>query len=137
MPRQISGQHLFVATVDGVPGDWRTAERPSRSAETREEYDGGSQRDPMIISSRPTHGELTVSRGYDPREDQAQLRRLTRLVGSFRTTVKVIDIDDDFNTVGEAFVYAGVLREVSPPGTDANGTDSAMWSLVFHVSQVD
>ncbi len=133
--RDIAGTHRFVVRVDGVPGSWRTAEPPSRTAETREVFDGGDQEDAIVVADRPKRGEMTLQRGYDPAADGPQLVRLDKQVGRLKTSIRVQDIDVDRVPIGAPRVYQGTLREVQHPSTDADSTDDAMWGLVFHISR--
>lgn len=133
MSRDLAGMHRAIVRVDGVPGTWRTAEPPPRTAETREEYDGGDMVNPVVVAGRPRRGEMTVTRGFDPEQDAAELVRLDRLVGRLRTSVSVQDLDNDLTPIGEPRVYLGLLREVQHPTADANSEDTQMWGLILHV----
>lgn len=138
MPQRLpTGRHLYVAYVDGVEGSWRSSEPPAKAAETTEYWDGGDQTEPIVVTGRAVLGEITLTRGYDPRQDQTLKRRLRAQVGSLRTTVRIIDLLENQQPYGEPDIYTGILRSVSAPQTDAGSTDPSEWSLVFHVYRVD
>jgi hypothetical protein len=89
-----------------------------------------------VIADRPKMGDMPLTRGYDPARDGPLLRAALQLVTRFVGAISVQDLDRDDTPTGKPLIYTGLLKEVQPPQTDRNGTDTAMLRLVFHIWSV-
>lgn len=131
---QLVGAHQFTVRVVGVADEWRTAEPPAYTAETREEYDGGSQGS-VVISGRPKWDTLEVTRGWDHRREPGLLARLRREVAAHADRDVVIQpIEGDPPVpVGRPDTYRGRVQSIARSGVNANSEDTAMITLTIHV----
>ncbi len=130
----ISTQRQFLVRVSGINGYFSTKGGGEVEADTSKAWDGG-QLAPEVLSSPAETSNITVSRPYRPTIHQANRKRLSGLVGRWRTTISVQDVDADMRAIGRPTTYAdALLVRASPPEVDAASGDTAMWELEFAVS---
>lgn len=118
-------------TVDGVPlGVWDTLEGGEvDSEETR--YRPGGMAPQVSLGGTATVGALTLGRLLSRGRDWDLLRRLMNRAGKARATVHRQPLDSDGNPWGRPMVYRGVLKTVTPPDTDSDSDDPALWQIVI------
>lgn len=128
-----AAQRQQLIEVTGFPGYFATKSGGEVEAETTKAYDGGNLR-PTTMAGPAETSNVTVSRPYRARAHGPQLRNLARLVGRWRTTVKVWDADPDLGPVGSPTVYPeALLVRLARPEGDAASSDAATFELEFAV----
>lgn len=131
-----ASQRQHLTSVDGIPGYWATKTGAETTAETSKVWDGG-QIKPVVLSSPKDTANIVVGRPYYPEQHAALRRQYARLVGRFRTTVKVQDTDPDLVPIqGALATYPdALLVRVSAGDGDAGSSDARVWEMEFAVAE--
>lgn len=118
-------------SVDGTPlGVWDTLAGGEIDSEETTYRPGGMGARISLGGSTMT-GELTLGRLLVLGRDWDTLRRLAgSRVGKASVVVSRQPLDVDGNAWGRPMVYRGRLKTVTPPDTDSNGSDPALWQIV-------
>ncbi|WP_288797844.1 hypothetical protein [uncultured Arsenicicoccus sp.] len=128
-----ASQRQHRTEVTGWPGYWATREGGEVEAETAKVWDGGSLK-PSTLTGPAETGNVTVSTPYRPGRHGALASKYAKLVGRWRTTIKVYDTDPDLVAVGQPIVYAdALLVRLKRPEGDAASSDSGVIELEFAV----
>lgn len=90
----------------------------------------------VAIGGSQTIDNVTLSRLYDLNSIHTQIQQLLARRGRGACVVKQIPYDHDGNPYGNPIVYTGVLKAVTPPTVDAEGTDAAMIEVEIAVDSV-
>jgi hypothetical protein len=126
-----STKRLFLVTVVGIPGTWRTSSGGGLTAEVTKDFDGGSNI-PDVLGGLPEAEDLEISRTFDPVRDLPIMATLRTQVGRGVFTVTKQATDANFVKVGKPLTYAGcVLTGMTDPESDASSSDVAEFSLTF------
>lgn len=129
-----SSVRQFLVRVDGVEGTFATIEGGNINSETQKVFDGGELR-PSVTSTAPDADDITVTRTYRNDRDEEIMRSLRQLVGTWSTTVSKTPLDAGMNVIGSPVVYSNArLKGLQELTSDAGGTDSAVWGLIFAVT---
>lgn len=132
MPYLREDTHLISVAVDGVntAGPWSTFSGGEVDSEETKIRLGGMT--PAVALGGPaTPGNVTVGRPFDPGRDD--VHALADKAGRASAIVTVQPLDANRNAFGRPRVYAGVLKQVTPPNADAGGNDAAMLELEISV----
>lgn len=126
-----STKRLFLVTVVGIPGTWRTSTGGGLHADVTKDFDGGASI-PDVLGGLPEADDLEIARTFDPVRDLPILATLRPQVGRGRFTVTKQATDANFVKVGKPLTYANcVLTAVSDPESDASSSDVAEFTLTF------
>lgn len=133
MSTTVASQQHQLVSVGGFPGYFATKEGGDVESEASKVWDGGSLR-PETTTAPAETGNITVSKPYRPATHGPLLRRLSKQVGVFRTTVSIFDTDPQLGPIGQPNVYAdAVLVRLAWPEYDASSSDPGMFELEFSV----
>lgn len=100
------------------------------SEETK--YKPGGMGPSIALGGSVTVGNVVVSRFYDYQRDNALCKHLMGVAGKAQMSVTKSPMDPDGNVYsdpGSALVYTGILKRVTPPEPDSEGTGAAMLEL--------
>lgn len=123
-----------LVSIDGLPDYYATFSGGEVTAEVAKAWDGG-RKTADLVPGAPDTSNLVCGRPYGAARDQEIVRRLEKLVGSWRTTVTTQDTDSDFTPIGEPTTYAdALLVRVKRPESDAASGDSKTYELEFATS---
>ena len=130
-------QRQFTVSIDNIAGYFMTKGGGDLAADSNKIYPGGSKT-PVIITGVSEVDNITVGRAFEAVRDRPILKTLRPLVGSFTTTIKVVDTDADFNaTGGSTITYSNaVLVGITEPEYDSASGDPAMLELEFAIPSV-
>ncbi len=130
-------QRQFSVSIDGITGYWMTKGGGDLAADSNKIYPGG-QKVPVIITGVSEVDNITVGRAFEVVRDRPILKSLRSQVGTFTTTITMVDTDPDFNASGGSIVsYAGaVLVGITEPEYDSASGDPAMIELEFAIPSV-
>lgn len=128
-------QRHFLIKVSGVDGFFASKTGGETTAETSEDFDGGSL-DPEILGGPPRTSPITIRRGFKPERDAHMLRLFRPLVGALKKTITIQPTDEQLVAVGSPFVYEGLLTGLEDPEIDANSNERARVGLTFSVKKV-
>lgn len=102
------------------------------SEETR--YYPGGMDDPISLGGRKTVENVVVSRIYRIGRDHAALQSLFNVVGSAPMTVSRQPLDKyTKKATGDPVVWNGILKRVTPPDVDSEGTGAGMFEMEMTV----
>lgn len=127
---EFSAQWMFLVSVAGIPGYWKTKTGGETDTDVGEEWDGGSN-EPELMPGRPTIGDVVLTRGYKRLRDQDLVAELHRRAGRWRTSVTIQPTDTDLIPRGRPTVYTALLRRVADPEVDAGSGESAMIEITL------
>lgn len=128
-----ASQRQQLVEVSGFPRYFANKSGGEIEAETTKAYDGGNLR-PTTMGGPAETANVVVSRPYRPKSDGPKVRDLARLVGRWRTTIKVWDTDPDLGPIGQPVVYANALLvRLARPEADAASADTGTFELEFAV----
>lgn len=131
-----AAKRQFLVTVEGIAQPWMTKTGGDKTAGTNKVYDGGSLI-PQVIAGPAEVGDITVTKAYDPEQDQDLVTRLLAQVGQWSTTVSVASLLPDMSAAKvKPRVYSGMLTGVKEPETDAGAGDASTIELTFAISSV-
>ena len=93
----------------------------------------GAGEEKVLIRSTLEHGDITVSKMFNPDTDVALLRRLNAGDAFSGTAVTETYCDEDGNAIpGASVTHTGcAVKSFAAPEGDANGTDAGMLSVTF------
>lgn len=115
-------------TIDGTPlGVWDTFDGGASDSEETKYKPGGMQPEISLGGSR-SFSNLTLSRLLD-RADWEFMRDLMNRTGKATCVVSRQPLDTDGNPWGRPLTYRGVLKAVTPGGTDSNSSDALTWEI--------
>lgn len=115
-------------TIDGTPlGVWDTFDGGASDSEETKYKPGGMQPEISLGGSR-SFGNLTLSRLLG-RTDWDFMRDLMNKTGKASCVVSRQPLDADGNPWGRPLTYRGVLKAVTPGGTDSNSSDALTWEI--------
>lgn len=115
-------------TIDGTPlGVWDTFDGGASDSEETKYKPGGMQPEISLGGSR-SFSNLTLSRLLD-RADWEYMRDLMTKTGKATCVVSRQPLDADGNPWGRPLTYRGVLKAVTPGGTDSNSSDALTWEI--------
>lgn len=122
---------LVTVTVDGQPlGIFDTRTGGEVDSEPGKRHVGG-QSAPNVYKSRPTTGDVTVSRGYERERDHELARRLELRAGRAEMSVSEQPLDDEGNPWGKPKTWTGKLKSVNTGDYDADSDEPRMLELVM------
>lgn len=118
-------------TVDGKSlGVWDTLEGGEIDSE-ESRYRPGGMAPQVSLGGVPTTGNVTLGRLLERGRDWDLMRRIAATrVGKAAVTVHRQPLDRDGNPWGRPMIYRGVLKTVTPPDTDSDSDDAAVWQIV-------
>lgn len=96
-------------------------------------YHPGGMADRISLGGRQIPENVTVSRIFR-HQDQDRLANLFNGVGKSPAVISVQGMDLDGNAYGTPVVWSGILKKVTPPPRDSEGTAAAMIELEFTVN---
>lgn len=130
-------QRQYLVSLSGLPGTqpsyFMTKTGGNTSSDSSKVYGGGSKV-PEIVTGIPETENVTVGRAYDPDRDQAVLAFLRDKVGTWTTTIIVVETDRDYNSLNKGTTYSGsVLVGITEPDFESSSGDPAAFELEFAV----
>jgi hypothetical protein len=127
-------KRLYLVTVEGIPGTWRTFSGGAGSSSVTKDYDGGSDRADVL--SGPTEwDDIEVARTVAPARDDAWIGTLRKLIGRGRFNITKQATDTNWTKVGKPTTYPNcLLVGMQEPETDASSSDAAEITLTFATS---
>lgn len=130
-------QRQFSVSVSGLDGYFMTKGGGDLAADSNKIYPGGSKI-PVIITGISEVDNITVGRAFDATRDRPMLKTLRPLVGTYTTTITMVDTDPDFNaSQGSIITYSNaVLVGITEPEYDSASGDPAMIELEFAIPSV-
>lgn len=127
----------FKVSVSSMPGPWTqvSGQEVSREVSKMKETAGGAD---VVMPSRITYPDLTLTRVYDSDRDGALFKRIASGELFADTSVTVQELDADGNAIpGASKTYSGcVVKSATAPDGDANSQDSASLTVVFTVGSI-
>jgi hypothetical protein len=127
-------KRLYLVTVEGIPGTWRTFSGGAGSASVTKDYDGGSDR-ADLLSGPPEWDDIEVVRTVDPTRDDAWIATLRKLIGRGRFNVTKQACDANWAKVGKPTSYPNcLLIGLGEPETDSSSSDAAEIKLTLSTS---
>lgn len=128
-----SRQPDFLIVVSGLPnGTFDTKSGGQPSANTSTYYNGGD-REPEVYADQKVYSDMVVGRGYERDRDQAMLLDLDGRIGEFAPIITVTPLDKAGTPSGPPKRYKGLLKGLSDPDADSNGTAIAKCELRFGI----
>lgn len=126
-------QALITVSINGKSrGVWDTRSGGEVTASPTKYRPGGGQAQ-EIDSTRPTTGDVTVSRRFDNARDIELARELRPLVGRADITITDQPLDVDGVKFGKPTVYSGKLTGVNADDIDSTTDDVRMITLTASV----
>lgn len=120
---------LVTATADGVPiGTWDMLEGGDGDSEAGS-YAPGGMGDDEPYGGKKTRDNFTLTRAYKIERDAVLYKRLDSQRGVAEISASRHPLDRDKNPVGPPDIFKGILKKVTGPKHDSNGSDAAKWSL--------
>lgn len=128
-------QHALITCVFDVYGStgvWDRFEGGEIDSETRQ-YRAGGMAAPEALPGAPTVSDITISRGYRSERDAALERWLVANIGEWATVGKQA-LDRRAQPIpGGLINFRCVLKGITTPTVDSEGTEVQMLSVVFTV----
>jgi hypothetical protein len=117
-------QHVG-ATKFTDTGIWDKRSGGELDSEETTYYPGGMA-DRISLGGRVTPGNNTLSRLFRGERDQDNLGKFFAGVG--RSAIRIVEqpMDIDGNAYGNPITWTGILKRVTPPPRDSEGTAAAM-----------
>lgn len=126
----MASERDFLITCDGIPGAFSTFTGGEVTAETDEDYDGGSDT-PTLISGPPKVAEFEIGRRWDSDRDNATSKKNVSRVGWWETTVNVQPLDPAGVADGDSWTYRARLIGQTPFEVNRNGRNPANYKMRF------
>lgn len=134
MPK--SSARMFLVGVKGIKGNFMTKTGGEITADANKVYDGGKLT-PEVLAGPAEIGNITVTRAYDAKIDQAIINTMRKNVGIWETSISVTPTDRTLKTVGKATTYSRcLLVGLTEPEYDASSGDAVTYELEFAVGSV-
>jgi hypothetical protein len=134
--------HILTMSVDGGPnvgtldlGIWDTKEGGEIDSDENKYKPGGMAKE-ISLGGTKTVGNLTFSRYYDWKRDDAIMSWMINRVGNGRGTLGIQMLDIHGNPQGGLLTYSGTLKTFTPPDLDSTSNDPAMLSAEFTIDTV-
>lgn len=89
-------------------------------------YRPGGMADAEVLSSLPSVGEVTVSKGFNAERDGATKKWMNSQIGSFAAVVKTPLKPDKSPVIEGQETFVGVLKGLSTPAHDSEGDSVSM-----------
>ena len=117
--------------LDGEPlGVWDTFEGGEGDSEETT-YRPGGMGAAVSLGGPTTVGAITLGRLLVLERDWELVKFLMSRRGKGDCSVSRQPLDTDGNPWGEPLVYRGTLKTVTPPGSDSNSSDPALYTIVI------
>lgn len=128
-------QDRIRVTVDTMPGLVFTKLAGGGAERTVTSLRPGAGEDPEMIAGRLVHGDVTLTKPWDPDTDLPVWRKMNAGHRFRNSTVTAVDLDEDDNAIPDArrSYTGGLLKSFQDPPADADGADPAEWSIVFAI----
>lgn len=129
-----STKRLFLITVEGIPGTWKSFSGGDGTSSPTKDWDGGAER-PDLLSGPTEFSDIEVGRTYDPARDQQWMRDAVAKIGRGRYTVMKQPIDANYVKIGRPTTFPNcLLIGVSESEVDSASSDSAEVKFSFATS---
>ncbi|AYQ99242.1 tail tube protein [Brevibacterium phage Cantare] len=134
MPK--SSARMFLVGVGGIKGNFMTKSGGEITADANKVYDGGKLT-PEVLAGPAEIGNITVTRAYDAKIDQAIINTMRKNVGIWETSISVTPTDRTLKAIGKATTYSQcLLVGLTEPEYDASSGDAVTYELEFAVGSV-
>lgn len=122
-------QYAVTLTVDNIDfGIWDKLDGGEVDSEELK-YKPGGMGAHVSLGGSVEVGNLTLSRLCLLERDHAQIHFLIERVGKANVVVNRQPLDVDANAYGDALVYTGKLKAVSPPEVDSESSDAGLLEI--------